>query len=104
MTGSMRIISFLMMVMVLISACSGTKHIPEGEKLYTGATVRLESTDHLNKSKNKFINKTAENSINVRPNKTYLGMRPKLWMYMAAGENPKSGFNKWLQRNGEAPV
>lgn len=89
---------------MLLSACSGTKHLPSGEKLYAGASTELESIDLLEKSKKKFIKNTVESSINVKPNKTYLGMRPKLWMYMTAGENPKGGFKKWLQKNGEPPV
>ncbi len=31
-------------------------------------------------------------------------MRPKVWMYVKAGEDPKSKFKKWLQKNGDAPV
>lgn len=102
--GLIQYSSFLLIVMMLLSACSGTKHLPAGKKLYTGASLDLVTSHSLTKSKKAFIKKTAENSINIRPNKTYLGMRPKLWMYMTAGENPKSGFKKWLKRNGEAPV
>lgn len=84
-----------------MAACSGTKHLPRGEKLYTGEEIKLETTDKINK---RFIKTIAESAVRPSPNKSYLGMRPKLWMYMAAGENPKTKFNKWLKKTGEAPV
>jgi outer membrane protein assembly factor BamA len=84
-----------------LAACSGTKHLPRGEKLYTGGEIKLETTDKINK---RFIKTIAESAVRPAPNKSYLGMRPKLWMYMAAGENPKTKFNKWLKKTGEAPV
>ena len=31
-------------------------------------------------------------------------MRPQLWMYLTAGENPKTKLKKWLKKHGEAPV
>jgi outer membrane protein assembly factor BamA len=84
-----------------LAACSGTKHLPRGEKLYTGVEIKLETTDKINK---RFIKTIAESAVRPSPNKSYLGMRPKLWMYMAAGENPKTKFKKWLKKTGEAPV
>lgn len=89
---------------LLLAACSGTKYLPEGEKLYIGAEIKLESIDKLSKEKKRFIRNTGEGVIRPHPNKSFLGMRPKLWMYMQAGENPKSKFKKWLQKSGEPPV
>ena len=86
------------------SACSGTRKLAPNQKLYTGFTIELKSADTLSKKIRKNITKTAASAINTRPNKTLLGMRPKLWLYMAAGENPKSKFNKWIQQKGEPPV
>jgi len=92
---------FLILICLLLAACSGTKHLPKGEKLYTGGEIKLETTDKINK---RFIKTIAESAVRPAPNKSYLGMRPKLWMYMAAGENPKTKFKKWLKKTGEAPV
>ncbi|PIQ27833.1 MAG: hypothetical protein COW63_15230, partial [Bacteroidetes bacterium CG18_big_fil_WC_8_21_14_2_50_41_14] len=77
-------------MLLLITACTGTRHLPEGEKLYTGGVIKLESKDDLKNSKTRFIKKTAENGLSPKPNKRYLGMRPKLWIYMLAGDHPKS--------------
>jgi len=92
----------LLLIGLLLAACSGTKHLPAGEKLYTGAEIKLESTDHIN---NKHSIKTvAKNAVRPLPNKSFLGMRPKLWMYMKSEKNPQKGINKWFNKNGEAPV
>jgi len=95
---------FILFACLFMAACSGTKHLPPGEKLYTGAEIRLESKDVISKKKNKYFKTIAENAVRPKPNKRILGMRPKLWMYMRAGEAPKSKFKKWLSKKGEAPV
>jgi len=95
---------FLIITCLIVSACSGTRHLPAGEKLYTGAEVKLISGEKIKTKKKAFIKTNAINSIRPEPNKKFLGMRPKLWMYMAAGKNPKSKFKKWLQKKGEPPV
>ena len=101
MKRSVRNSYFLIFNLLLLAACSGTKHLPSGEKLYTGAETELESTNNIS---SKLIKTTMENAIRPKPNKKFLGMRPKLWMYMAAGESPETKFKKWLKKRGEAPV
>lgn len=86
---------------LFLAACSGTRHLPEGEKLYTGAEVKLESAEKLN---TRWIKSVAEEALRPAPNKVFLGIRPKLWMYNAAGENPKTKLKQWLKKRGEAPV
>ena len=90
-----------MLVCLLLAACTGTRNLPKGEKLYTGAEIKLESAEKVN---SKFIKTVAEAGVRPSPNKKILGMRPKLWMYNTAGESPKGKIKKWLQKNGEAPV
>jgi len=104
MTGSIINKCLLIIICLLLAACSGTKHLPSGEKLYTGAEIKLVSVDKLNKKKKRYIKPFAENAVRPKPNKKILGMRPKLWMYMKAGEEPKNKIKKWLKKNGEAPV
>jgi outer membrane protein insertion porin family len=95
---------YFFFICLLIAACSGTKHLPKGEKLYTGADIQLESTDNIRKKDKRFIKTTAETALRPKPNKRFLGMRPKLWRYMKAGENPKGKIKKWLKKTGEPPV
>ena len=89
------------MVCLLMAACTGTRHLPKGEKLYTGAEIKLESSEKINK---RFIKTTAELAVRPAPNKVYLGNRPKLWLYNIAGEKPKTKLGKWLKKRGEPPV
>lgn len=86
---------------LLLEACSGTRHLPPGEKLYTGAETKLESTNNIS---SKLIKTTMENAIRPKPNKVFLGQRPKLWMYNTAGKSPETKFKKWLKKRGEAPI
>ena len=95
---------FLIFICLLFASCGGTKRLPLGEKLYTGAEIKLESVDKIKKKKKHFIKTTIENSIRPKPNKSFLGMRPKLWIYMEAGDFPKGKFKKWLKKFGEAPI
>ena len=92
----------VLFICFLLVGCSGTSHLSKGERLYTGAEIRLESQEMIS---NKGTIKTiAKNAVRPLPNSSYLGMRPQLWLYMSAGENPKTKYKKWLQKIGEAPV
>jgi outer membrane protein insertion porin family len=86
---------------LFLAACTGTRNLPKGEKLYTGAEIKLETTEKINK---KVIKTVVESGVRPAQNKKILGMRPKLWMYNTAGENPKTKLKKWLKKMGEAPV
>ncbi|MDP1622722.1 MAG: BamA/TamA family outer membrane protein [Bacteroidales bacterium] len=104
MTLSIKKIYVQIMICLLLASCSGTRHLPIGEKLYTGVKIRFESTEKIANKKKRQLKTTAKNAVRPEPNKKILGMRPQLWMYMAAGEKPESKFKKWLKKNGEAPV
>jgi outer membrane protein insertion porin family len=97
-------ICLLFLVLLLLSACSGLKHLPEGELLYTGAKVQLEQDDQISGKKKRYIKNVAEDALRPEPNNSFLGMRPRLWMYNAAGDDPKRWLGKWLKRTGRAPV
>lgn len=91
----------LLFICLFLASCTGTSHLPKGERLYTGATIKLESVEKVHKSNIKAV---AEAAVRPEPNSSYLGIRPQLWLYMAAGENPKSKFKLWLQKIGQAHV
>ena len=92
---------FLITICLVQATCSGTRHLPSGEKLYTGADIKIESAEKINERQIRGI---AAASVRPEPNTSYLGIRPKLWLYMAAGKDPKTGIGKWLKKTGEAPV
>jgi outer membrane protein assembly factor BamA len=83
-------------------SCTGLRHIPESEVLYTGAKFKINSDTAVDK---KNIRKELDRLTRPRPNQVILGIRPKLWLYNLGGENPKRGIRKWLKtKAGEKPV
>jgi len=89
---------------LLLFSCSGTKYLPQGEKLFAGADIKIESNEKLSKKEIRMAKSTAKSALHLIPNKHFLGIRPKLWKYMTAGETPKTKYKKWLKKSGEPPV
>lgn len=85
-------------------ACSGTKRLAPGEKLYTGAKTRLESSSEIDNKTKRLVKSTAKDAVRPDPNKRFLGNRIKLWMYMVSDENPKTRLSRWFKNSGEPPV
>jgi outer membrane protein assembly factor BamA len=88
----------------IVCGCSGTKHLPDGEKLYTGAEVKF--TKQGDVPKTKALQIEVEKVIVPKPNSTFLGFfRPKLWFYMVT-DTPKGKGLRYFVKNklGEPPV
>jgi outer membrane protein assembly factor BamA len=94
----------LIIFCLLLGACSGTKHLPPGEKLYTGAKIELISSSEIDKKDKRLAKIVAKDALRPTPNKSILGIRFKLWKYMVMGENPKTKFGRWIKKSGEPPV
>lgn len=95
----------LVLCLFLLSACSGTQFLPEGELLYTGAKVIVKDTA-TSKEDRKVLKNSLEDLVRPKPNASFFGMRPRLYLYAFAG-NPKKekGFRYWLKNKaGQAPV
>lgn len=92
-------------VLMLVSACSNTKFLPEGELLYTGGSVTVKDS-LMPRKERKALEKRLENLLRPHPNKAILGLRPKLYLYNIAGEPKKEkGLRNWLRNKvGEPPV
>jgi outer membrane protein insertion porin family len=99
--GSFSWVRVSLIICLILASCTGTSHLPKGERLYTGAEIKLESVEKVNKGNIKAI---VESVVRPEPNNIYFGIRPQLWLYMSAGVNPKSKYKQWLQKNGQAPV
>jgi outer membrane protein assembly factor BamA len=98
-------IPYLILATLILYSCGGTKNLPEGELLYTGAKVKVEG-DATPKSERKAIQAALEELIRPEPNSSFLGIRPKLFFYNLAGTPKKEkGFRYWLKNKvGEPPV
>jgi len=88
-----------------VLGCSNTKYLPEGDLLYTGGSVEVKDSI-LKKKERKELETELEGLLRPKPNKSILGLRPKLWIYNIAGEPKKQkGFRYWLRNKvGEEPV
>ena len=85
--------------------CSNTRYLPEGDLLYTGSSVTVKDSV-IKKKEKKALEKELEALLRPKPNKKFLGLRPKLLIYNLAGEPKKEkGIKHWLRTKvGEAPV
>ncbi|MGJ8590941.1 MAG: BamA/TamA family outer membrane protein [Aquaticitalea sp.] len=96
------IFSFFIIFGCLYS-CSIAKYIPENERLYTGATLEIQSDSIL---KNEDALKTElETVLSPEPNSKFLGMYLGLYYYYK-NQQEKPGFiNRWLNKTfDEEPV
>ena len=89
----------------IISSCSNTKFLKDGQMLYTGGEVKIEN-DSIPKKQKKALKSELEENLTPKPNSSFLGLRPKLYAYNIAKEPKKEkGFNYWLKyKFGEEPV
>ncbi|MES2575461.1 MAG: BamA/TamA family outer membrane protein [Bacteroidota bacterium] len=96
---------FIALSLFFVFGCSNTKYLPEGDSLYTGASVKVEDSVIKRKDR-KLLEKELEGLLRPEPNKKIFGLKPKLWIYNMAGEPKKEkGFRHWLRNKvGEAPV
>jgi len=98
------VVTGLMIFLVCCMGCTGTGHLKEGERLYTGAKIKITKPDKEWSTK---ILKTdlKKATILPRPNKKIIWMRPKLLIYnMFQNGRPKSFGNFIATRFGEPPV
>lgn len=96
---------FVLLSLFFVFGCSNTKYLPEGDLLYTGGSVEVKDSI-MKKKDRKALETEMEGLLRPKPNKTFLGLRPKLWFYNIAGEPKKQkGFRYWLRTKvGEEPV
>src|SRR5688500_13819767 len=90
---------FFFGVCFLLVACSATKHIPEGDKLYTGARIKLKGTTELTANEHKVLKADLQGLTRPKPNARFLGLPIKLNLY-----NLFYKSKKMRDRLGEPPV
>jgi outer membrane protein assembly factor BamA len=84
---------------ILFAACSATKHLPEGDKLYTGARINLKGTTELTLNEHKVLKADLQGLTRPKPNTRFLGLPIKLNLY-----NLFYKSKKLRDRLGEPPV
>jgi len=100
--AKLRYLSIL--IIVFISACSTTKYLAPGQKLYTGARVKIDDKN-IKKSEANDLTDELEGFLRPAPNAKILGLRFKLWVYEKTKTNKKKGLSHYLNTHiGEPPV
>ncbi|MGZ3755629.1 MAG: translocation and assembly module lipoprotein TamL [Mucilaginibacter sp.] len=91
-------------IAIVLSACSTTKFLPPGQKLYAGAQIKVDDKQ-VNKSTSKAIVEELEDLTRPKPNSRILGLRFKLWVYDKTKTNKVKGLRHYLNTHfGEPPV
>jgi outer membrane protein insertion porin family len=94
----------ILFIAVFVSACSTTKFLPPGQKLYTGGEVKVADAD-MKKSDKKAITSELEGLLRPKPNANILGLRYKLYIYEKTKTNKERGLRHYLNTHlGEPPV
>jgi outer membrane protein insertion porin family len=97
-----RFCQFIFLLM-LISSCSSTRHLPPGEKLYTGARVTVNGASTVRQK--KVLTEDLDGLTRPKPNSKFLGLRLKLGIYnLFRNKKENSFFGRIRERSGEPPV
>lgn len=101
--NSMKIVSILTILYILLAGCSATRHLPPNEKLYVGATVVVNGPS-LTARQKKSLRSDLDNLTRPKPNSKFLGIRMKLGFYNMFHNAKKGLFKNIRDKWGEPPV
>jgi outer membrane protein insertion porin family len=100
-----QIVVYILFFLFAVSSCNVSKHLPPGEKLYRGATIKVQKEKGVKESA-KNLQKKLKLVTRPAPNKYLLGQPYKVWWWYFIGEpkRPK-GLKTFLRdKLGEPPV
>jgi len=106
MLHNIKICCWLIIASLLWTSCSNTRYLAEGESLFVGSKIKIVDSFTSKKEKKELETYLSE-SVRPIPNKSFLGLRYKLFFYNIAGtpKREKGGFRNWLRdKMGEEPV
>lgn len=96
---------YVAFLVLFATSCSNTKYLAEDELLYVGGKVLVKDSI-LKPKERKALQSKLNEIIRPIPNKSFFGLRPKLFLYNIVGNVKKEkGFRHWLKYTiGEPPV
>jgi len=95
----------LILIIVFTSACSTVKYLGPGQKLYTGAQIKIDDKKNVTKSEAHALTEELEDLLRPQPNGKILGLRFKLWVYEKTKTKKRTGLRHYLNTHfGEPPV
>jgi outer membrane protein insertion porin family len=97
--------TLVILLAVFLSACSTTKYLLPGQKLYDGAVVKITDKANTKKSEASALSSELGALARPHPNAKILGLRYKLWIYDKTRTNKRGGLKHYLNTHlGEPPV
>lgn len=97
-----RHLPYLFLLALILSACSNTRYLPKGEKLYLGAEVKV-NDKNVKKKDAKALKAELEELPRPKPNASILGLRVKLYLYNIS-KGKKNFISRFINKRGEPPV
>ncbi len=94
---------YLLFVSIFLSACSNTKYLTGGQKLYIGGKIIIKDKD-LKKNERAALTTELTGLLRPKPNFSFLGLRPTLYLYNITKTTKKKGIKRALHSKGQAPV
>ena len=92
----------LLLALFILAGCSTTRSVPEGDRLYLGADVKWEGKKPGN---SKELGQELLSLSRPAPNRKFLGMPVRLWLYNLGNKPTGKGLNHLLRNKwGEPPV
>lgn len=86
------------MILIFISSCSSTRHVPEGKMLLDKVVIDIEDNKEISSL-------TLYNYLRQQPNHEVLGFaKIQLGLYNLSGSDSTKWYNKWARRLGQEPV
>ena len=93
---------FVAVVLLLIgSACSVTRHLPEGQYLLQRVKIEPDRTAPRDE---RIPASELEKYVRQSPNKRLFGTNFYVWLYEQADPDKQNGWNNWKRRIGQEPV
>lgn len=94
----------LLVALILVSACTGTGRLQQGERLYTGAKIHIVKDDSIGST--KLLEADLKKAVTLpRPNKKILWMRPRLVIHYMFKNSRENSFGNFVaNRLGQPPV
>ena len=88
-----------MVLMVALSSCSSTKHVPQGQLLLDKVNINI-TDPHKDVAASQLVNYLRQNANH----RVLGGLKLQLAFYNMSGQDTTKWFNRWIQRVGTPPV
>ncbi len=90
-------------LIALLSACSSTKHVPDGQYLLDKVTIAVQ--DSAGHNVDEIDRADLSTYLRQTPNHKVLGfLKLQLATYSLSGADTSKWYNRWLRKIGQAPV